>query len=236
MDRRKAPRTPPAPSATPLPLPGSVVGTLHDMSGLRTWAEKPRAPVDFVEIRLDSLPLTLSPQLLQRFRSPLLLTPRAKAEGGARDWSPETRLRHLKKYLCWAGLVDWELRLAHQAPKLIDELNQNHIPWIASWHDFQRTPPLSELLRARDLAFSKGAQVFKVATLLRDAKDLPTLISLQDASQGMAVATMGMGPLGRASRLLLAKLGSVLNYGWLDRPQVPGQFPARLLRRRIQEL
>lgn len=223
-------------SAAQIPTPGSVVGTIHSISGLREASRKPRPPIDFLEIRLDCLPLSVSRESLKKLPLPLLLTPRAKAEGGERDWSDEARLRQLSKFLPLAGLVDWELRLASQAPGLISQLQEQHIAWVASWHDFKRTPELPSLLRARDRAFSKGAKVFKAATFLRDVEDLQTLISLQDASQGMAVATMGMGPLGRASRLLLAKLGSVLNYGWLDRPQVPGQFPARLLRRRIQEL
>jgi 3-dehydroquinate dehydratase-1 len=47
---------------------------------------------------------------------------------------------------------------------------------------------------------------------------------------------MGMGALGRVSRLLLAQLGSVLNYGYLDQATVPGQWPAARLRELIREL
>ena len=46
-----------------------------------------------------------------------------------------------------------------------------------------------------------------------------------------------MGPLGRASRPVLAAAGSVLNYGYLGGgAQVPGQWPAARLRARIDEL
>ena len=47
---------------------------------------------------------------------------------------------------------------------------------------------------------------------------------------------MGMGPLGKVSRLVLAAAGSRLNYGYLDKPQVPGQWPALELVRRIEEV
>ena len=47
---------------------------------------------------------------------------------------------------------------------------------------------------------------------------------------------MGMGPMGRVSRLVLAAAGSCLNYGYLDRAQVPGQWPAAELKRRIAEV
>ncbi len=45
-----------------------------------------------------------------------------------------------------------------------------------------------------------------------------------------------MGPLGKVSRLLFAAAGSVLNYGYLDRPQVAGQWEATVLKQRLREL
>ena len=42
---------------------------------------------------------------------------------------------------------------------------------------------------------------------------------------------MGMGKFGKASRLALAKAGSVLNYGYLDCPNAPGQWEATELKR-----
>jgi len=45
-----------------------------------------------------------------------------------------------------------------------------------------------------------------------------------------------MGGLGPVSRLTLGRAGSVLNYGYLDQLQVPGQWPAELLRQRLREL
>ena len=47
---------------------------------------------------------------------------------------------------------------------------------------------------------------------------------------------MGMGPLGKVSRLLFAQLGSVLNYGFLHEAQVSGQWEATLLKQRLSEL
>jgi 3-dehydroquinate dehydratase-1 len=45
-----------------------------------------------------------------------------------------------------------------------------------------------------------------------------------------------MGPLGKVSRLVLAAAGSRLNYGYLDKPQVAGQWPARELALRLGEV
>jgi 3-dehydroquinate dehydratase-1 len=47
---------------------------------------------------------------------------------------------------------------------------------------------------------------------------------------------MGMGPLGKLSRLTLATAGSCLNYGYLQHPNAPGQWPAKELMRLYGEL
>jgi 3-dehydroquinate dehydratase-1 len=47
---------------------------------------------------------------------------------------------------------------------------------------------------------------------------------------------MGMGPLGKVSRLVLPMAGARLVYGYLDRPQVEGQWPAEMLSARLAEL
>jgi 3-dehydroquinate dehydratase-1 len=71
-----------------------------------------------------------------------------------------------------------------------------------------------------------GADIVKIAVKTETVAEVSRLLALlEDASGPLAV--MGMGALGRASRLLFAKAGSVLNYGWLDKPQVPGQWSAK---------
>jgi 3-dehydroquinate dehydratase-1 len=52
----------------------------------------------------------------------------------------------------------------------------------------------------------------------------------------LPLSVMGMGAYGKVSRLLLARAGSVLNYGYLDEPQVSGQWEATLLKQRLAEL
>jgi 3-dehydroquinate dehydratase-1 len=80
-----------------------------------------------------------------------------------------------------------------------------------------------------------GADIVKIATHLRGPKDLAALLVLQGATK-VPLATMGMGPLGKVSRLVLVAAGSRLNYGYLDKPQVAGQWPALELARRLEEI
>ena len=77
----------------------------------------------------------------------------------------------------------------------------------------------------------------KVAARVQTAGDLATFLEFLSTEHRLPLALMGMGTFGRVSRLVLAAAGSVLNYGFLgETPQVSGQWPAALLRERIDEL
>lgn len=119
---------------------------------------------------------------------------------------------------------------------ILEETREQGICAVVSFHDFRRTPGLDRLRRVVAASRSAGADIVKVATLLRGPRDLATLLQLQASAGKTMLATMGMGPLGRISRLALACAGSRLNYGYIDRPQVAGQWPAARLRALIHEV
>ncbi len=65
---------------------------------------------------------------------------------------------------------------------------------------------------------------------------LAQLLGIFGKKQPLPLSVMGMGRFGKISRLLLAQAGSVLNYGYLDRPNASGQWearPAQITPRRI---
>ena len=108
---------------------------------------------------------------------------------------------------------------------------------IASFHDFDGMPSLRRLRARAGRACDHGAHVLKIAATVRTAGDLSILLEFLSTEVRLPLALMGMGPLGRVSRLVLAAAGSVLNYGFLGgSPQVSGQWPAAQLRERIDEL
>jgi 3-dehydroquinate dehydratase-1 len=77
-----------------------------------------------------------------------------------------------------------------------------------------------------------GANIFKVATLTNKPADLARLAGfLSDGDVDLPVSAMGLGKLGAISRLLLARCGSVLNYGSLQQTLVEGQLPIDVLQR-----
>jgi 3-dehydroquinate dehydratase-1 len=216
----------------------AVVGTVHSAGGWREALRlRPKSAIDFVELRLDS-PALDTRRLREgamRVQCPLILTARHPAEGGAGQLTAAARRRLLLDHLEIASVVDVELRSVKTMQAVLDAAAQRRVVRLLSFHDFRRTPTLATLRRKVDEGRRAGAEVVKIAVQLRSARDLAVLLQLQ-ASARIPLATMGMGPLGRISRLVLAAAGSRLNYGYLDRPQVPGQWPAAELARRIGEV
>ena len=68
------------------------------------------------------------------------------------------------------------------------------------------------------------------------AEDLARLIRLLANEKRIPLSVMGMGGLGRVSRITLARCGSILNYGYLGESNAPGQLPARRLKEMLKEV
>jgi 3-dehydroquinate dehydratase I len=143
----------------------------------------------------------------------------------------------LRAALDSATFIDIEVASIHEMRELIDELFQREIPWIASYHDFNKLPTNAALKHAVQKAKDAGAAVFKAAAMLETPADLARLAEFQLEDHGLPVATMGMGPLAPVSRLLCAQSGSILNYGYLgESPTAPGQWDSALLKLAISRL
>jgi len=215
-----------------------VVATAHSLRGLREAGRLRRGEVDFVEVRLDLLAgagkaLRLA---IPAWRVPVLLTARHPAEGGAKKLTPAHRRDLLMEFLPAAAAVDIELRSVAALEPVLRQAKKLGLQRIVSFHDFKGTPSLARLRKVVVAARRAGADVVKIATQLRGPRDLAVLLELQSSMPHVALATMGMGLLGRVSRLALAAAGSQLNYGYLDRAQVSGQWPAVELKHRIAEV
>ena len=116
----------------------------------------------------------------------------------------------------WASGIDVELRSTRGLARVIATAHQYGRTVIVSHHDFTSTPSLSMLKKLASRASGEGADLFKVATFLRDQRDLRRLIDLQMESSAIQVSAMGMGTAGRFSRLVLAGFGA---------PQSPSVWP-----------
>jgi len=216
-----------------------AAGSVADGETLRRLPEMDLpALCDVVEFRVDTWPERAEEGLEQARQAavPVLVTVRRPEEGGQNDLSTADRLRLARMFLPAAQMLDVEIASLEEMPGLVQEARAAGVMVVASWHDFSGTPSLEVLRRKRDAGMAAGADMVKFAATLHSAADMATLAALLEEPDHPPLSVMGMGVLGRISRLLFAQLGSVLNYGWLDRPTVPGQWPAARLRELIREL
>jgi len=217
---------------------GYVVAAVHSPGALRSALKIRPGDVDFLEIRVDNFaadPAVLLP-VLPRLRVPLIITVRHPAEGGAHHLGFPQRRELFARFLPHAALIDVELRSFEKLSATVAAARQAGVKVIASVHHFHSTPPLAKLQRSIRQAHAAGADVCKLAALADSPAALAQLLAVFGKKQPMPLSVMGMGRFGKISRLLLAQAGSVLNYGYLDRPNASGQWEARLLKSRLAEL
>jgi 3-dehydroquinate dehydratase I len=215
-----------------------VVGTTHTVAGLRAAAGLRRGQgVDVVEVRLDCLAAhdRVLTGLIGAIRLPVLLTARHPLEGGAGNLTSSRRRALLETFLPFAALIDVEGRSAGAFAGVLETVRKKRLEIVLSSHDFKQTPTVTALARIQREALRRGADICKIAVQLRSGADLARLLLFQTGAKH-PLATMGMGPLGKISRLLLPLAGSRLVYGYIDRPQVAGQWPAALLAERLKEV
>jgi 3-dehydroquinate dehydratase-1 len=219
-----------------------AVGVIPDLATLQLWSamsvEQRTASCDLIELRLDTLktPAADIRAALAGNQTPILLTARHPAEGGQGTVDAAGRIALLEPLLDLAALMDIEMRSAMDMRPLVQKAQGMGIRVIGSFHDFQTTPGEDILRGAINFAQPAGLDAVKLATFLNNPADLMRLITLTTEVHRLRLSTMGMGPLGRVSRLVLAKCGSLLNYGYLGEANAPGQWPAARLKELLAEL
>ena len=215
-----------------------VVGAVHSRAGLRLAEKLGEGEVDLLELRVDALVGHLAEvrQMLAKTRIPVLLTVRHPAEGGIGNLPVDRRRKLFREFLPTTAWMDVELRSVAALREEIAAARENGIGIVVSDHHFRRTPTLAQMQERRMRAFRAGADVFKLACLADSPMSVARLLDFASENKAGPVAVMGMGKLGKVSRLVLACAGSVLNYGYLDRPNAPGQWEARELKELLRRL
>jgi 3-dehydroquinate dehydratase-1 len=215
------------------PSPPQIVGVIFTRADLRR-AVRLRNPPDFFELRLDAL-RTKGDEVetvVADLRAPLIITARHPREGGSNQLSARKRRVLVRRFLPYAAYVDIELRSAGTFAAVLAEARAKGVRTIISFHDFDETPGRSQLDEIARSACSLGADLLKIATRTDTVAELDRLLDFFRRERlRMEIAAMGIGRLGRTSRLKFARHGSVLHYGHLGHPQAEGQLSIAQLRR-----
>jgi 3-dehydroquinate dehydratase-1 len=196
-----------------------------------------RTPPDLFELRLDALCPKLGPirSEIARLGAGIIITARDPREGGANHLSARKRRELLLSFLPLAEWVDIELRSASALATVFQAAKEEGVRTIVSFHDLRGTPGAMRLSELASQAAAWGADLFKIATRTDTSAQLERLLDFFEGSRlGQNVAAMGMGELGRKSRLELVRRGCPLNYAHLGVPGVAGQLSIPELRRALR--
>ncbi|HVE16410.1 MAG TPA: type I 3-dehydroquinate dehydratase, partial [Chthoniobacterales bacterium] len=192
----------------------NVVGIAETPIALRRAAKLPAGVIDALELRLDAF--DAAPEIPD-LSVPMIATVRCPAEGGRNDLNARERASRYFAVLDRVEAIDIELASRAEMKGVIEAARQAGKKVILSFHDFAGTPRSLAALQRK--AAAVGADVFKVAATPRTPRELAALLSLLD-DPPLPTSVMGMGLLGKASRIAAVACGSVLNYGWIERPNV----------------
>ncbi len=188
---------------------------------------------DILEIRIDVLenPNTEKlKSLLQEMGHKLIATNRMQAEGGFFEGSESERTEILLDVAEYSDFIDIELRTKDKYRSEVIEASKSS---IVSFHDFEKTPDLEELLgivfRERGLG-----DIAKFAVMPQNIQD--TLTVLEVLSQVKDTIGISMGEIGRYTRVVAPLFGSPLTFASLDVESAPGQLDIQTTKKFLDEL
>ena len=167
---------------------------------------------------------------------PVIFTFRTKREGGQREISPEAYADLIGLAIA-AGVDAIDVELFTERACLLGVVTAAHeagVVVVMSSHNFESTPPRSEMLARLAEQQELGADVLKLAVMPSNPRDV---LALMDATAEFVaeqarrpVITMSMGGLGVVSRLAGETFGSCVTFGSVGAASAPGQIEARDLR------
>lgn len=203
------------------------------------------ADADLAEFRIDLLNfasdrkqvIALGHELKQILATkPLIATIRTHNEGGQLTISDADYGKTYQAYLQqpFMDMLDVEMFRDQQIVK--DTVRMAHakkVLIVMSNHDFQKTPPESEIIKRLLKQDELGADILKIAVMPQNKQDVFTLMNatLKVSQQSKKpLLTMSMGKLGTISRIATANMGGSFSFGMIGEASAPGQIDVTQLK------
>lgn len=203
----------------------TLAATTNDLTRekhVREWA-------DVVEFRMDSADDPLTQLAEYDGELSIIATNRGQWFGGqAHDSGRLDTLFEAAKFDA-VRIVDIELETARGTSWVLEAFQKEDVDLIISFHEFDSTPDLPTL-KAIFEDCARYGDIAKVATYANERRDaLRMLQAINDATtDGLRVAGISMGELGRHTRAVAPLYGSKLGYAPMksDKSEyAPGQIP-----------
>jgi 3-dehydroquinate dehydratase-1 len=193
-----------------------------DLNSARETADKAlKLGAEILELRIDSLEDPDVDELINFIDSldgNVIATNRTALEGGLFKGTEVERTEILGDVAGHARFVDIELETDEKLrSRVIKKSNSS----IISFHDFEKTPSVEELLEIVRQEKELG-DLAKFAVMPRSLED--TLKIFQVLLQVKDTIGISMGELGSYTRVTASIFGSPITYASLDQGSAPGQI------------
>ncbi len=185
--------------------------------------------VDIIELRIDQFRDRNIDYILDKVNYvkdkglAALITVRSAREGGT-PMSDYERERIFKATAPLADILDIELTSDNLIKKVLKIAKENNCYGLVSYHDFEKTPPEEEIQKIIDKAHSYGADIVKYAFKVNDREDVARIMCITDKNRDKNPVAIGMGELGRITRVAGFFFGSVITYTYIGVSFAPGQI------------
>ena len=153
-----------------------------------------------------------------------ILTIRSAIEGG--QWRHNDRVRYdlffKLMHLCDAVDIELDSLIYSQVMNIAKESKKNV---IVSHHDFSETKDIHYLNEYANSAFNSGADIFKIATSVRDDSEFNSLQNFLTKWNDRKIIVIGMGSnsIAKKTRILFPSKGSCIAFSGFKK-NLYGQF------------
>lgn len=184
---------------------------------------------DLIELRVDMFKNTEVKHVeeifniaKEKFKKPIIATVRDVKEGGQKEIAD--RLDIYKTVISFSDLIDVEINSEDTIAE-VKKLCRNYKKiLIGSYHNFEIMPDIYFL----DNIFLKGtrlgAEIIKIAAVANNNDDLTRLVTFTLKHRSEWLITIAMGDIGLPSRVINPIFGSLITYGYVNKPSAPGQL------------
>ena len=157
---------------------------------------------DILEFRIDALKnpdITEIKDTINEINFPMIATNRITSEGGSFNGSEDERFNILYECCDLVDYIDIELQ---SSDEYINKIHETGVKTIVSYHDFEKTPDLNEIMYIVEKEQELG-DIAKVAFMPQNLEDTLTILAVLSHCEN--TIAISMGDLGSYTRVMASK-------------------------------
>ncbi|MBI4187869.1 MAG: type I 3-dehydroquinate dehydratase [Chloroflexi bacterium] len=170
--------------------------------------------VDLFEVRIDLIGDGWQ-ELSGQLGKPWIATNRNANEGGKWSGTEDGRIEQLLQAIeLGASIIDVELETKNLGK--IVSIFKKRAKCLLSYHNLEKTLPLAEMKAIVQRQLKAGADIAKIVTTAREARDNISVLQLFAEFPGVRLVSLAMGAPGIISRVLCPLAGGDFTYASIE--------------------